>query len=146
MRETPETRSRIMRAVKGRDTAPELLVRRLIHRLGYRYVLHRSALPGTPDLTFPSRRKVIFVHGCFWHGHDCPRGARAPHANADYWRRKIANNRARDARSMQALAEGGWLTLILWECELKNTAALISKVRAFLDQPTNIRGAIAPDS
>ena len=84
-----------MRAVKSRDTAPEIVVRRIVHALGFRYRLHRRDLPGAPDLVFPGRRKVVFVHGCFWHGHDCPRGARAPKTNADYWRGKISLRRLR---------------------------------------------------
>lgn len=113
-----------MRAVKGRDTAPEMLVRRLAHRLGYRFRLHRKDLPGSPDLVFPSRRVAIFVHGCFWHGHDCPRGARMPKSNAGYWRDKLARNVARDRRSLEQLAALGWRTAVLWECELKDPAAL----------------------
>lgn len=92
-----------MRAVKGRDTGPELAVRRMLHARGYRYRLHRKDLPGKPDMTFPSRRKVVFVHGCFWHGHSCPRGARMPKTNADYWRAKIGRNRERDEAQRAAL-------------------------------------------
>lgn len=130
--ETPERRSAVMRAVKARDTKPELLVRRAAHGLGYRFRLHGKHLPGSPDLTFPSRKKVIFVHGCFWHGHDCARGARVPKANADYWRAKIARNMARDARALGLLAELGWEALVLWECELKPQAALLERLVAFL--------------
>src|SRR5205814_5907334 len=101
-KETPEQRSRIMRAVKGRDTAPEMTVRRIVHGMGYRYRLHRKDLPGKPDLVFPRDHKVIFVHGCFWHGHDCQRGARAPKMNADYWSTKIARNRNRDVQTIEA--------------------------------------------
>ena len=89
---TSELRSRTMRAVKGRDTKPEMAVRRLLHRMGYRYRLHRKELPGRPDIVFGSRRKVIFVHGCFWHGHSCKRGNRLPKTNAEYWQTKIARN------------------------------------------------------
>ncbi|MBW8636651.1 very short patch repair endonuclease [Hoeflea sp. WL0058] len=124
-----------MRAVKSRDTAPEMVVRRLVHALGYRYRLHRRDLPGVPDLVFPGRRKVVFVHGCFWHGHDCPRGARAPKTNADYWRAKIARNTARDARNAQALTDAGWRVLTVWECETAKTkrADLEAKLKAFLE-------------
>lgn len=125
-------RSRIMRAVKSVDTAPEMVVRRLAHRLGYRFRLHRADLPGRPDLVFPARKAVIFVHGCFWHGHDCKRGARTPKTNSDYWIAKIARNRLRDARHGVALAEMGWRAMVLWECELKNEEELIKKLRAFL--------------
>lgn len=124
-----------MRAVKSKDTTPELRVRRLLHGMGYRYRLHRKDLPGHPDLVFASRRKVIFIHGCFWHGHDCHRGARVPKTNADYWTIKIGRNRDRDARALKALAEQGWRVLVLWECELKDEAALRETLRAFLDGP-----------
>lgn len=121
-----------MRAVKGRDTRPEMLVRRAAHALGYRFRLHRKDLPGSPDLVFPSRRKVVFVHGCFWHGHDCARGARAPKANAEYWSAKIGRNVARDARVLVELRALGWEPLVLWECELKDPAALAGRLRQHL--------------
>src|SRR4051812_31186267 len=108
MKETAEQRSRIMRAVKASDTAPEMTVRRMAHRLGYRFRLHRKDLPGKPDLVFPRLRKVIFVNGCFWHGHNCARGARAPKSNAEYWRSKIARNSARDTVNLIALKKAGW--------------------------------------
>jgi DNA mismatch endonuclease (patch repair protein) len=122
-----------MRAVKSKDTAPELRVRRLLHGMGYRYRLHRKDLPGHPDLVFAGRKAVIFIHGCFWHGHDCRRGARMPKTNADYWTMKIGRNRERDARALNALAEQGWRALTLWECELKDESALRQTLRAFLD-------------
>jgi DNA mismatch endonuclease (patch repair protein) len=122
-----------MRAVKAKDTAPELRVRRLLHGMGYRYRLHRKDLPGHPDLVFAGRKAVIFIHGCFWHGHDCRRGARMPKTNADYWTMKIGRNRERDARALNALAEQGWRALTLWECELKDESALRQTLRAFLD-------------
>jgi DNA mismatch endonuclease (patch repair protein) len=122
-----------MRAVKSKDTTPELRVRRLLHGMGYRYRLHRKDLPGHPDLVFVGRRKVIFIHGCFWHGHDCHRGARVPKTNADYWTAKIGRNRDRDARALNALAEQGWRALVLWECELKDEADLRASLHAFLD-------------
>jgi DNA mismatch endonuclease (patch repair protein) len=109
-----------MRAVKSRDTKPEMIVRRLIHGLGYRYRLHRPDLPGKPDLTFPSRRTVLFIHGCFWHGHDCARGARVPKINRDYWTAKIAGNKARDIKDCDRLRDMGWLVLTVWECEIKD--------------------------
>lgn len=122
-----------MRAVRSTDTKPEMRVRRLAHRLGYRFRLHRADLPGTPDLVFAGRRKVIFVHGCFWHGHDCRRGARQPKANAGYWRAKIERNAARDVASAEALRAAGWAVLVLWECELKDETALADRLCAFLD-------------
>jgi DNA mismatch endonuclease (patch repair protein) len=136
-------RSRVMAAVKSKDTTPELTVRRLAHALGYRFRLHRKDLPGAPDLAFPGRAKAVFVHGCFWHGHDCARGARAPKANAAYWRSKIARNRARDARALTALAELGWKALVLWECELKRDD-LPRRLRAFLGRPGGAAYVKAP--
>ncbi|WP_321901222.1 very short patch repair endonuclease [Paraburkholderia tropica] len=137
---TPETaRSQIMRAIHSKDTQPELVVRRVLYALGYRYRLHRKSLPGSPDLVFSRRRKVIFVHGCFWHGHDCKRGARKPKSNADYWQSKIARNRARDARSVGELESAGWEIMTVWECELRSSerAALTSRLVDFLG-PTAI--------
>lgn len=125
-------RSAVMRRVKGKDTRPEMQVRRLLHAAGYRYRLHRRDLPGTPDLAFPGRRKAIFVHGCFWHGHDCRRGARQPKTNAEYWRAKIARNRERDAQNRAALAGLGWGSLTVWECELKQDG-LLTRLEDFLE-------------
>ncbi len=129
--ESRELRSRTMRAVKSKDTAPEMIVRRLLHGAGFRYRLHRGDLPGSPDLTFPSSRKVIFVHGCFWHGHTCARGSRVPKANSDYWRKKIAGNVRRDQRSARALRQSGWKPLIVWECQLRSER-LLSRLTNFL--------------
>lgn len=129
---TPEDRARVMRAVKGKDTKPEMIVRRLAHALGYRFRLHRKDLPGKPDLVFPGRRKVIFVHGCFWHGHECARGSRQPKQNAEYWRNKIARNVERDADNLQALERLGWQTQVIWECEMKDRDALADRLRAYL--------------
>ena len=130
---TPQDRGRVMRAVKGKNTKPEMIVRRLAHAMGYRFRLHRKDLPGKPDLVFPGRKAVIFVHGCFWHGHDCARGSRQPKQNADYWRTKIGRNVERDADTLEALAAQGWRTLVLWECEMKDRDALAERIRAFLD-------------
>lgn len=132
MTEDAALRRRTMQAVRSEDTKPELLVRRLVHRLGYRYRLHPRDLPGKPDLVFPSRRKVIFVHGCFWHGHDCTRGARMPKTNADYWKRKIERNFARDAATKSALETDGWRVLVIWECEIRNQARLEDRIRHYL--------------
>lgn len=126
---SPEQRSRIMRAVRGTDTKPEIAVRRASHALGLRFRLRRNDLPGRPDLVFPSRRIALFVHGCFWHGHDCRRGARAPVANADYWRAKIDRNRERDALSAHRLAELGWRAIVVWECETRQPARLSAILR-----------------
>lgn len=127
-----EKRSRIMRAVKGRDTAPEMQVRRLVFGLGYRYRLHRKDLPGKPDLVFIGRRKVVFVHGCFWHGHDCRRGCRTPKTNVNYWRNKLARNRARDAANVAALETKDWRVLVIWECDLRRNVQITSRLRRFL--------------
>ncbi len=132
MKEAAEDRSRIMRAVKSRDTYPELVVRRLLHAMGYRFRLHRSDLPGKPDIVLPGRQKVIFVHGCFWHGHPCARGAREPKNNARYWRDKIARNRARDSSCLRQLQTVGWKTLVIWECQLKGETRLTTRLRRFL--------------
>ncbi len=133
MKETEEQRSRIMRAVKARNTAPEMTVRRLIHRMGYRFRLHRKDLPGKPDLVFPRLKKAIFVNGCFWHGHDCARGARAPKAHAEYWRTKIARTRQRDASHIADLRAAGWRTAVIWECDLKNMEQVQREIERFLE-------------
>ena len=121
-----------MRRVKGRDTSPELKVRRALTALGARYRLHRKDLPGSPDIVMPGRRLALFVHGCFWHGHDCARGARVPKANRDYWLAKVGRNRARDARTRAELEAAGWRVETLWECELKDAAALAGRLAALL--------------
>lgn len=128
---TSKLRSRIMRAVKAKDTGPEMIVRRLVHGLGYRYRLHRADLPGKPDLVFPGRRAVIFVNGCFWHGHGCPRGARVPKTNRAYWVAKVARNVARDKATQKRLKADGWRILSLWECQLRDSK-LPSKISKFL--------------
>jgi DNA mismatch endonuclease, patch repair protein len=127
-----EKRSAVMRRVKGRDTTPELTVRRALTRLGARYRLHRKDLPGHPDIVMPGRRLALFVHGCFWHGHDCARGARVPKQNRDYWLAKVARNRARDERSRGALAALGWRVETIWECELKDAAGLERRLKEAL--------------
>ncbi|WP_249138362.1 very short patch repair endonuclease [Phenylobacterium montanum] len=124
-----------MAKVKGRDTRPELIVRRLLWRLGARYRLHRKDLPGSPDIVLPGRRLVVFVHGCFWHGHDCARGARVPKANRDYWLAKVARNRARDVQTRKKLEAAGWRVEVVWECELKAAAALEARLRSLLTPP-----------
>jgi len=121
-----------MRAVKPKNTKPEIIVRRVAYSLGYRYRLHRSDLPAKPDLTFPARRKIIFVNGCFWHGHACKRGARAPVTNAEYWKKKITRNRKRDNAAGIALKLAGWSVLVIWECETKDIAKLAARLRKFL--------------
>ena len=117
-----------MARVKARDTGPERAVRRMLWAAGYRYRLNRRDLPGTPDIVLPGRKAAVFVHGCFWHGHDCARGARQPKANADYWRAKIARNVARDARNQSDLNARGWRPIVVWECELKASDALQARL------------------
>lgn len=137
MTETPEQRSRIMRAVRSRDTFPELSLRRLLRSLGRTgYRLHRKDLPGRPDVAFVGRKKAIFIHGCFWHGHDCPHGRRAPATNADYWRKKIERNRQRDSKCLAELAGMGWDVLTVWECELRDLNKLTTSLRSFLERAT----------
>ena len=129
---SPEKRSAVMRRVKGQNTSPELVVRKTLTRLGVRYRLHRKDLPGKPDIVRPGRRLALFVHGCFWHGHDCARGARVPKQNRDYWVGKVARNRARDAASREALAALGWRVETIWECDLKDAVALEARLRSVL--------------
>lgn len=128
-----EKRSAVMRQVKGRDTTPERTLRRLLTELGARYRLHRKDLPGSPDIVLPGRRLVIFAHGCFWHGHDCPRGGRVPKANRDYWLAKVGRNRTRDIAAREALQAAGWRVETVWECEMKDKAALKARLEALLD-------------
>lgn len=135
--ENPKIRSAIMRRVRGKNTRPELIVRKALHKLGFRYTLHESSLPGKPDLVFPKYRTVVFVHGCFWHGHKCPRGARLPVANRSYWKSKIAGNQSRDLRNRTLLEELGWQVLTVWECQLRG-----NDIPA--DLPTRIRGQLSP--
>jgi DNA mismatch endonuclease, patch repair protein len=129
---SPEQRSRIMRAVGTANTGPELRVRRLLHALGYRYRLHVRTLPGRPDLLFPSRRKVILIHGCFWHGHGCSKG-RLPKSRLDYWGPKIEANQRRDDDVVCQLEERGWQTLVIWQCETKDVELLRARLVKFLD-------------
>jgi DNA mismatch endonuclease (patch repair protein) len=114
----------MMAGIRGRDTEPELAVRKAAHRLGYRYRLHGRDLPGTPDLIFPRLRKVLFVHGCFWHRHEACRLAYEPKSNSEFWRRKFAGNVARDARAAAQLRDRGWEVLTVWECEVRDASDL----------------------
>ena len=128
----PEKRSAVMRRVKGRGTGPEIEVRRLIWSLGGRYRLNRADLPGKPDIVLAGRRLAVFVHGCFWHGHDCARGARVPKANRAYWTAKVARNRARDIAARATLEAAGWRVEAVWECALKDREALAARVAGWL--------------
>ena len=132
---TETQRRRCMSAVRGRDTKPEMVVRRTVHALGYRYRLHRRDLPGCPDLVFAGRRKVIFVHGCFWHRHNCSKGRSVPSTRRAFWLGKLEENRERDKRNRRKLAELGWKSMVVWECQTKPSKKedLKRRSRRFLD-------------
>ena len=133
MTETPEQRSNTMRAVRSRDTGPELAVRHLLRRLGYSgYRIHRQELPGNPDIGFIARKRVLFVHGCFWHGHSCLHGSNKPKSNQSYWLPKIERNRARDEANTSKLAQLGWSVLTVWECELCHPSKLSERLATFM--------------
>jgi len=130
---TPAQRTRTMRAVKGKNTTAELALRRLCREIGEPgYRLHRPDLPGSPDIAYMGRRLAVFVHGCFWHGHTCKAGAKVASTNASYWQQKIARNVARDERHLSDLQRLGWATLVVWECELKRTEDVRTKLGLFL--------------
>ena|ERR1017187_1123052 len=129
---TPSQRRRNMQRIRSTDTKPELLVRTLIHRLGYRFRLHRKDLPGKPDLVFPRLRAVIFVHGCFWHLHTCKFGQVKPATNPSYWSAKRIGNKVRDQKNEVALGKLGWKVLNIWECETKDLAGVRKRVKRFL--------------
>lgn len=137
-------RSRIMSLVRGKHTSPEMTVRRLVHGMGYRFSLHRKDLPGKPDLVFAPRRKVVFVHGCYWHGHSDPRcrRARVPKTRREFWQAKISRNAARDGIAEQALRKTGWDVLTIWECETTPICrdALAKKLSQFLQRKTSGKG------
>lgn len=125
-------RSDRMRLIRSRDTKPEMAVRRLLSRLGYRYRLHDRNLPGHPDIVFNTRRKLIFVHGCFWHGHQRCRLTRMPKSKLEYWKPKLEANTRRDARSQRQLRRNGWGILVVWECQLSDLERIASRLRRFL--------------
>lgn len=129
---TPEERSRLMSRVRDKNTKPEMVVRRLAHRLGYRFRLHRRDLPGSPDLVFPSKKKIIFVHGCYWHRHDCKK-ATTPKTNVDFWQKKFDANTARDDRNLRDLREMGWETLVIWQCEAQRLDELADRLVHYLE-------------
>jgi DNA mismatch endonuclease (patch repair protein) len=124
---TPAQRRLNMSRIRSKNTKPELLLRRGLHAIGFRFRLHRKDLPGRPDLVFPARRAVIFVHGCFWHGHDCPL-FRLPATRREFWQAKIDGNRSRDLRDRARLAAGGWRVLTIWECALRGPGRLSSEI------------------
>lgn len=127
-----EQRSRNMAAIRGRDTKPELIVRSIVHRLGYRFRLHRRDLPGRPDLVLPRHRVVIFVHGCFWHQHDCRYGRVVPATRAEFWKKKRDDNVARDVRNIKALRTNGWHVLVVWECWTRELAGVERRLKSLL--------------
>ncbi len=131
---TPEARSRRMARIGGKNTLPEMVVRKMAHGMGYRFRLHRRDLPGTPDLVFPGRKKVVMVHGCYWHGHGCKIG-RLPKSNVGFWQEKIERNRARDERNLLDLRKLGWKTLVVWQCETRRPEELRKSLRRFLGTP-----------
>ena len=133
---SPEKRSDIMRRVRGHSTTPEMRVRRVVHSLGYRYVLHPADLPGRPDLVFRRLRRVVFVHGCFWHRHAaCSRGSKFPASNHAYWKAKLEANSVRDVRTCELLQRMAWDVLVIWECEARDAAALEARLVDFLGSP-----------
>ncbi len=119
---TPEQRRRCMSAVRGGDTEPEILLRKALHALGFRYRLHDRSLPGKPDLIFSGKRTVIFIHGCFWHRHDCKSGRSVPLTRVDFWKKKLADNRERDVRNLRQIRKLNWKVIVVWECKLKGKA------------------------
>lgn len=129
---SPDRRSECMRCVRSANTTPELTVRRLVHSLGFRFRLHVKSLPGKPDLVFAGKRKIIMVHGCFWHGHCCRRGRNRPTSNVAYWSEKLERNRKRDRRVNGQLRRLGWRTLQVWECEVRNRSRIAEKIVGFL--------------
>lgn len=135
---SPELRSRHMRGVRRQHTKPELVVRRLAHALGFRFRLHHKGLPGSPDLVFPRHRKAIFVHGCFWHGHEECRYGTVPKTRTEWWLAKIANNRARDARAIKGLSELAWSSMTIWECETRKAEGLSERIATFMKRPLDL--------
>lgn len=133
-----ERRSKIMAQVKSKGMKPEMHVRRLLHGLGYRYRLHRSDLPGKPDIVFPGRRKVVFVNGCFWHNHEGCNRVRIPNTNRDYWVSKLERNAERDKRNIIHLNSIGWQSKVIWECQLKDMTAIAESLTQFLDNKNQV--------
>ena len=132
---TAEQRSYCMSRIRGKDTNPELIVRKILHALGYRYRLHDRSLPGSPDLVFPGKQKVLFVHGCFWHRHNCRYGRVIPKTRRAFWQRKLDGNRQRDKKNRQLLRNQGWNVLVVWECQLRKQDWLLERLCDFLDGP-----------
>lgn len=131
---TKKQRSFNMSQIRGKDTKPEMIVRRLIHSLGYRYRLHIRNLPGCPDLVFTSRKKVIFVHGCFWHRHNCKYGKVTPKTRKEFWQTKLQGNKERDLKNRKKLTKLGWKTLTVWECQIRNYEKITARIINFLEE------------
>jgi len=129
-----ETRSYNMSQIKCKNTRPEMIIRSLVHRMGYRYALHRKDLPGKPDLVLVSHRKIIFVHGCFWHMHRCRYGRVKPSTNVKFWQNKREGNRERDRRNIRKLRQQGWKVLVIWECQTKKPEELAGRILGFLEE------------
>lgn len=127
------SRSDNMRRIRSKDTGPEMVVRRLTYSMGYRYRLHGKDIPGKPDIVFPARRKVIFIHGCFWHQHPECREGRPPKSNSNYWYPKLERNKQRDKKVLEQVVASGWDALVIWECELKNKEKLAESIKEFLE-------------
>ena len=125
-------RSEIMSHIGQKNTRPEILVRKMLHKLGYRFRLHRKDLPGTPDIVLPRYKSVVFVHGCFWHGHDDCSRATLPETNKEFWEKKVRKNRERDQLALKELQESGWQYLVVWQCQLRDQATLESTLKQFL--------------
>lgn len=129
---TKEKRSLIMSKVKGKNTKPELIVRSLLHRMGYRFRLHRFDLPGNPDIVLPRYKKAIFIHGCFWHGHKTCSRSKRPSTNTMFWNKKLSNNIRRDIRHLNDLKNLGWEVLVVWECQVKNGDGIKNILEGFI--------------
>ena len=130
---SPAERSAVMRRVRGKDTTPEMVVRRMVHAMGLRYALHRRDLPGNPDMVFVSRARIVFVHGCFWHGHSCRAGKNRPSSNRGYWIPKLERNCARDKANRRKLRVDGWKVLTVWECETRRRDRLQRRLERFFE-------------
>ncbi len=141
-----EQRRRLMARFRGKDTKPEIVARRMLHRMGYRFRLHRKDLPGRPDITLPRHRAVIFVHGCFWHRHAGCHLATTPKTSLEFWQAKFARNIERDLSNVRRLEDDGWRVLVLWECETKSPNLLQAKLAAFLGSGGGVEGASIPNS
>jgi DNA mismatch endonuclease (patch repair protein) len=140
---TPQQRSFNMSRIRNRDTRPEMIVRSIVHRMGYRYSLHKKTLPGKPDLVLVRHRKIIDVHGCFFHMHDCRYGRVVPATNAGFWKTKRLSNAARDRRNLAALKSEGWRVLVVWECETRDLDQLERTIRRFIEPKKRLTSSIS---